>query len=447
MKYIPVSDEEKNQKIKEAGGADIDDLFRSVPESVRMETSARLTPPMSEIEIRRYFRVDFDQVQHSFLGGNGHHHYIPSIINPLTSRGEFLTAYTPYQPEISQGTLQAMYEFQSMMADLMGVEVSNASVYDGSTSMLEAAFMAIRITGRSGLFVSDLIHPEYLHTLHTYSVSEVFSYETIRSGENGRMDAAYLRQMLAKSKPAAVIVQSPNYYGIIEDIKSIRSMPEMADVLIVAVITEAMSMGLIKSPGSLGADIVCGEAQSFGIPLSYGGPWLGFLGSSMKNVRNMPGRLVGEAKDTSGRRSFVVTLATREQHIRREKATSNICTNQGLMALRCTIYLSVMGKQGIRRAAERSARFAAYAKKLLVQSPAVKIPFKDEPMFNEFVIETPVPAKNVFDYCVKHARIAPGNIIGERRLLAAFDETRSPSLIEKWAVSIIEACKKAGDEK
>jgi len=447
LKYIPITEEEKSSYLKELNLTGMDELFRSIPEHIRVRTSSRLTPPMSEIEIRRYFATENSPIRHSFLGGNGHHHYIPSIISPIVSRGEFLTAYTPYQPEISQGTLQAMFEFQSMMANLMGVEVSNASMYDGSTAMLEAALMAMRITGKRKVLVSDLIHPEYLHTMHTYSQTEVFEYRNVRHGEDGKIDPEDVKKAAKEMQPAALVIQSPNFSGIIENISRLKSMPEMKDVLLIVVVTEALSMGLLSSPGSQGADIVCGEAQSFGIPLSFGGPWLGFLGSSSKHVRNMPGRLVGEAKDAQGKRAYVVTLSTREQHIRREKATSNICTNQGLMALRATIYLSLMGREGLRQAALRSAKFAHQGRKLLAKHREVKLPFGESRIFNEFIIDLPVSAKAVFDACVKSAGIAPGNIIGEKRLLASFNETMSPTLVEKWAHTLLHACRPSGENK
>ncbi|MDH5654470.1 MAG: aminomethyl-transferring glycine dehydrogenase subunit GcvPA, partial [Spirochaetia bacterium] len=411
LKYIPVSDKEKQQALEELNLKSIDDLFRSIPKNLLKQTSASLSKPMSELEIRNRFKSDSScaEIHCSFMGGNGHNHYIPSIIDPLTSRGEFLTAYTPYQPEVSQGTLQAMYEFQSMMADLMGVEVSNASLYDGSTAMLEAAFMSIRISRKNRVLFSDSIHPEYLETMNTYRDTDVFEFEMLPTGEDGKVSLPDLKRLLNEDT-ASVVIQSPNYSGIIEEIDSIKKEAG-PNIMVIVVVTEAQSLALLRSPGSLGADIVCGEAQSFGIPLSYGGPWLGFIGSSMKNVRNMPGRLVGESVDSEGRRSFVVTLAAREQHIRREKATSNICTNQGLMALRATIYLSTMGKAGLRRASERSARFAAYGKKLLMGS-SVRLRYPDSPFFNEFIIELPENAQTVFRKCVKSSGIAPGTIAG-----------------------------------
>ncbi len=443
MKYLPLTEKEKSEIIKEIGLQSPADLFQTIPEDVKENTTDRLPAPYSEIEIRRYFQEEYEPgIRRSFMGGNGHTHYIPSVIDPLISRGEFLTAYTPYQPEVSQGTLQAMFEYQSMMAELMGVEVSNASLYDGSTAMAEACLMAARVTKKNHIIVSDMVHPEYTETLNTYAAGNVLSWSTTGHDEKGRIDLEGLSKELQKhgSITGAVVVQSPNYYGIIENLKNVKDLIKDKKILLIVVVTEAMSLPLLQSPGSQGADIVCGEGQSFGIPLSAGGPWLGFIGTSMSYVRNLPGRIVGESVDSDNRRAYVITLAAREQHIRREKATSNICTNQGLMALRCAIYLSTMGKAGTRRAAERSARFTEYARRLISKQEDIKIIHQDSPVFNEFVIETPVNAQTVFNRCVTAYRIAPGTVIGENMLLCSFNETLLSEDIEGWAQSIIEAC-------
>jgi glycine dehydrogenase subunit 1 len=441
MKYLPISNVEKVELLRSLGAEREEDLFRSIPGTLKKATSSGLDSPKSEIEIRRFFQSDAGvRPQISFLGGNGHHHYIPSIIDPIISRGEFLTAYTPYQPEISQGTLQSMFEFQSMMANLMGVEVSNASLYDGSTAMMEAALMAARITGKHRILVSEAIHPEYLETMRTYCETTVLEFETVPTEESGATDLNAIRERLAAGGIGAVVLQSPNFYGIIEDIKAVADAAREKGALSVTVTTEALSLAYLRSPGSLGADIVCGEGQSLGIPLSFGGPWLGFIGNSMEYVRNMPGRLVGETKDKEGKRAFVVTLAAREQHIRREKATTNICTNQGLMTVRAAIYMSVMGKTGLYRAAERSAKFAHYARSLLSDSATASPLHPDAPIFNEFVVETQAPARRVFDLCMERG-IAPGNIISDHRLLCAFNETMSPEIVDRWAKAVQEAAK------
>ncbi|MBW7857778.1 MAG: aminomethyl-transferring glycine dehydrogenase subunit GcvPA, partial [Leptonema sp. (in: Bacteria)] len=311
MKYLPTSNQEIESNLKRIGLSNIDQLFRSVPNEFMTNPSATLEPAMSEVEIRRYFSSKNAQPI-SYLGGNGHYHYIPSIIDPVISRGEFLTAYTPYQPEVSQGTLQAMFEYQSMMATLMGVEVSNASLYDGSTATVEAGLMACRISHKYKLVVSAGLHQEYLDTLSTYSANGPFEFITVSTDQNGRTDLNKLSSVV-NSDVAAVIIPSINKFGIIEDLAAIRQLCNDTDIKMVVTVTEALSLALLKAPGQYGADIVCGEAQSFGIPLSFGGPWLGFIGTSMANVRNLPGRLVGQTKDNQDRRAFVVTLAAREQ--------------------------------------------------------------------------------------------------------------------------------------
>ncbi len=437
-KYLPVSEKEYQEELSSLSLKSADDLFRCIPEALRGNTTTSLRSPMSEMEIREHFRPGVEKIQHTFIGGNGHTHYIPSIIGPLISRGEFLTAYTPYQPEISQGTLQAMFEYQSMMATLMGVEISNASLYDGSTAMLEACYMAQRITGKSSILFSEQIHPEYIETMRTYSEGGIFQFDFVSADASGRIDVQKLSGKISDNT-AALVVQTPNFSGIIEDLTALKKILEAKGILLIAVITEAMSLALVKSPGSSGADIVCGEAQSFGVPLSYGGPWLGFLGASPAFMRNMPGRLIGEAKDANGERAFVVTLATREQHIRREKATSNICTNQGLMALRAAIYLSVMGKHGIRRAAERCARFAAYGRKKASSIAGVQVIFSSSPIFNEFVIETKKDANEVFEHCVEKFGIAPGSVIGKNRLHVSFHEMHSKEIVDRWAEALASA--------
>jgi glycine dehydrogenase subunit 1 len=438
-KYLPVSEAEVKEQLQRLGLKNLDELFRSLPADFLTEPSSSLGPPMSEIEIRKYLSSR-EPVPLCFLGGNGHYHYIPSIIDPLVSRGEFLTAYTPYQPEISQGTLQAMFEYQSMMAGLMGVEVSNASLYDGSTATVEAGMMACRIARKYKLVVSAALHPEYLDTIKTYSENGPFSMVTVPVDVKGRTDAAAIRSAI-DGDTAAVIVQSPNGFGVIEDLDAIRSLCNDQKTMMVVTVTEALSLALLKTPGACGADIVCGEAQSFGIPLSLGGPWLGFIGTSMHHVRNLPGRLIGQTKDTEGRRAFVVTLAAREQHIRREKATSNICTNQGLMALRAAIYLCVMGRAGLRAAAERSAKLAHHARRLLLQQSNVIVEFPDSPVFNEILIRTPVEAAKVFERCMASSGIAPGTILDEHRMLCAFDETKSLEDIARWVSTVTAASK------
>ncbi|MCS7206072.1 MAG: aminomethyl-transferring glycine dehydrogenase subunit GcvPA [Leptospiraceae bacterium] len=448
MKYLPISETQVNDILQKLNKTSIEDFFSHIPKEYTKSTSSFLDEPKSESEIRRYITETIQKhnlviyPHQNFMGGNGHAHEIPAIIDTLTSRGEFLTAYTPYQPEVSQGSLQAMFEYQTMMAELMGVDVSNASLYDGSTSVIEAILMACRIKKKYKVLVSSLFHKEYLETIETYSQLGPFEYELIPQNEEGKINVNDLKSKLEKQKQeiSAVVIQSPNSYGIIEDLELIQNIVYNHDVLLIVAVLEAISLGLLQPPGKY-ADIVCGEAQSFGIPLNFGGPWLGFIGTRNEFLRNLPGRLIGMGTDVNGKRAFAVTLSTREQHIKREKATSNICTNQALMALRATIYLSLVGKRGLQEIALRCAKLTQYAKQLLTYQQEIKLVYPKSPVFNEIYIKTPIPAGKVFERVLESQNIAAGTIVDENHLLVSFNETMKPSDIEKWKNTLIAACK------
>ncbi len=333
-----------------------EELFDSIPEDLRLHRHLAVPASLSELDLLGRFERMADRNvsarQTSFLGAGAYSHYIPTVVDHIISRSEFFTAYTPYQPEISQGTLQTIFEFQTLVCQLTGMEVANASMYDGSTALAEAVLMAQRITRRSKVISSQAVHPEYLEVVRTYvqhagialSLAE-FEPATGRTSHN-----------IAESlddKTAAIVVQSPNFFGCLEDVSKLAEKAHAAGALLIVTITESISLGLLKPPGALGADIVVAEGQSFGVPLSFGGPYLGLFATRQEYARQLPGRLVGEAYDRQGRRGFVLTLATREQHIRREKATSNICTNEGLIALAATVYLEVMGRRGIQEVARQ----------------------------------------------------------------------------------------------
>ena len=322
----------------------------------------------------------------SFLGAGCYRHYRPVIIDSLVQRGEFLTSYTPYQAEITQGTLQAIFEFQTMIAELTGMDVANASMYDGSTGAAEAVLMAMRVTGRHSAVVASTVHPEYREVLNTYLQA---SRDAVRrpsaTTKTGRVNLEALDAAVT-NETAAVLVQSPNFFGVIEDIPAIAEIAHKKGALLIVSIAEAVSLGVVRPP--LEADIVSMEAQSFGVALSYGGPFCGVIAAKEQYLRQMPGRLVGQTTDHDGNRGFVLTLSTREQHIRREKATSNICTNQALVALMATIFLTVYGKEGIRELAEHNLAKAAYAAETLSSQPGAKLLFKGAPRFHEFVLQT-----------------------------------------------------------
>ncbi len=359
-----------------------DQLFAHLPADVRLEAPLALAPGISEFEIVDYFRSRAAENANgyaSFLGAGVYSHYRPVMVDTVVSRGEFLTSYTPYQAEISQGTLTTIFEFQTMICQLTGMDVANASMYDGSTAVPEAALMAARITGRHRVLASRTVHPEYREVLRTYGrhghlAIEDFGYLS----DSGALDLEDLERKI-DNETAAVIVQSPNFFGIVENVKAVAGIAHRRGALLIVLFTEAVSLGILQPPAD--ADIVAGELQSFAIAPSYGGPFAGIIATKEQFIRQMPGRLVGETTDSRGNRAFCLTLATREQHIRREKATSNICTNQALIALMATVFMSVYGKQGLRELAEQNLAKAHYLGTRL--QPRFTGPF-----FNEFVAST-----------------------------------------------------------
>jgi glycine dehydrogenase subunit 1 len=392
MRYLPKSPAEREQMLAAAGAASIDELFSVIPAEHRLTGDLRIPRQHAESEIIDYFRaagqknaIDYA----SFLGAGAYRHYRPVVIDSLVQRGEFLTSYTPYQAEITQGTLQAIFEFQTMIAELTGMDVANASMYDGSTGAAEAVLMAMRITGRHKAVVASSVHPEYREVLSTYLRFREMPISVVGyAPRTGRVDLDALAASVT-DETAAVLVQSPNFFGVIEDIPAIAEIAHAKGALLIVSIAEAVSLGVVRPPTE--ADIVSMEAQSFGVALSYGGPYCGVLAAKEQYVRQMPGRLAGQTVDANGNRGFVLTLATREQHIRREKATSNICTNQALVALMATIFLSVYGKGGIRELAEHNLAKATYAANTLGAVPGVTQLFTTAPRFHEFVLQTEEP--------------------------------------------------------
>src|SRR5579862_1404806 len=389
MRYLPKSPAERQQMLAEIGAASIEDLFSVIPAEYRLTRDLDVPRQQAESEIINYFRAAGQKNATdyaSFLGAGAYRHYRPVIIDALVQRGEFLTSYTPYQAEITQGTLQAIFEFQTMIAELTGMDVANASMYDGSTGAAEAVMMAVRVTGRHKAVVATSVHPEYREVFATYAKHQglpasLAGYDT----KTGRIDLAALEAAVT-DETAAVLIQSPNFFGVIEDIPAIAAIAHARGALLIVSIAEAVSLGVVRPP--VEADIVAMEAQSFGVALSYGGPFCGVIAAKEQFVRQMPGRLVGQTTDHDGNRGFVLTLSTREQHIRREKATSNICTNQALVALMATVFLTVYGKEGIRELAEHNLAKADYAAKALAAAPGAKLLFEGAPRFNEFVLET-----------------------------------------------------------
>ena len=374
--------------LKQIGADSIDDLFSTIPQEYRLQRDLDVPRQMGESEIVDYFReasLKSASGYTSFLGAGAYRHYRPVIIDSLVQRGEFLTSYTPYQAEITQGTLQAIFEFQTMICELTGMDIANASMYDGSTGAAESVTMAVRITQRSGVLVARTVHPEYREVMHTYAQHQGLDAEVVGFGDDGRLDLAALERSVSE-ETACVLVQSPNFFGVIEDIPAIAEIVHKKGALLIVSIAEAISLGVVRPP--VEADIVSMEAQSFGVALSYGGPYCGVIAAKEKYRRQMPGRLVGETVDTEGRRGFVLTLSTREQHIRREKATSNICTNQALVALMATIFLVVYGKEGLRELALHNLAKADYAARRFSSVGGARLLFSAAPHFHEFVLET-----------------------------------------------------------
>jgi len=389
MRYLPKSPDERLEMLQEIGVNSIDDLFSVIPAEYRLTRDLDIPRQHGESEIIDWFRTAAAKytVRHtSFLGAGAYRHYRPVIIDSLVQRGEFLTSYTPYQAEITQGTLQAIFEFQTMIAELTGMDVANASMYDGSTGAAEAVMMAVRVTGRHKAVIARTVHPEYREVLATYTKHQGLPTSSVGyDKETGRIDLAALEAAVTE-ETSCVLVQSPNFFGIIEDIPAIAAIAHAKGALLVVSIAEAISLGVVRPP--VEADIVSMEAQSFGVALSYGGPYVGVIAAKEKYLRQMPGRLVGQTTDTNGYRGFVLTLSTREQHIRREKATSNICTNQALVALMATIFLTIYGKEGIRELAEHNLAKSAYTEKVLCANPGAKALFSGAPRFHEFVLQT-----------------------------------------------------------
>jgi len=386
MRYLPHTEEEIGEMLRAVGAASLEDLFAQIPEECCCRLRLDLPEPLTEWELNAHMdrlagRNASASVCKNYMGAGSYEHFIPSVIPHLLSRGEFITAYTPYQPEMSQGTLQGIYEYQTLAARLLGMEAANASMYDGASALAEALLMACRITKKKRVAVSRAVHPHYRKVAATYFNPTEYALEEFDFGPNGRSDP---NAFSGREDLAAVAVQSPNFFGCIEDLRAWADTAHAAGAAFIAAFTEPLAFGLLKSPGSFGADIACGEGQSLGIPQSFGGPGLGMFATKMEHVRSMPGRLVGKTTDLDGKRGFVLTLSTREQHIRREKATSNICTNNSLCALAAAMYMSLLGKTGFTALSQLNLDKSAYLKNRLAQNGFC--PAFSAPTFNEFTV-------------------------------------------------------------
>ena len=437
MNFVPNTDSQKARLLARIGVKSVEELFEDIPKEVRLQRPLAIRGGMSEQDLVKHVKGLAHQNKtveefSSYLGAGAYEHYIPSFIDQLLLRSEFYTAYTPYQPEISQGTLQAIYEYQTLVCELTGMDVANASMYDGATALAEAAIMSCDATRRDKVLVLQTVHPEYREVLNTYLLPRGVELVEIPF-KNGETDRAALEAALQEDI-AGVLIQNPNFFGGIEKAEEIVQLAHAKGAL-VAMSVNPVSLGLLKSPGECGADIVVGEGQPFGNPLNYGGPYLGFLACRDKFVRRMPGRIVGITTDKNGKRGFVLTLQAREQHIRREKATSNICSNEALCALAFTMHLSALGKTGLKELANLNLQNAHYAAQEIAKIPGMKLAFSG-PFFHEFVIETTVEPARV------NAMLLKDQIIGglelarfypelDRHLLFCVTETKSKADIDR----------------
>lgn len=441
-RYISNAGEDIREMLDVIGVDSIDRLFESIPANVKLDRLLDLPGPWSEVESRRWFRslanknvTPADHV--SYLGAGAYSHYQPACIDQLLLRAEFLTAYTPYQPEVSQGTLQSIFEYQTHQCLLTGLDVANASLYDGSTALCEAVLLAERLTkGKNKVVLAKSIHPEYRETVRTYVQNLGIEVVEVGWGPDGRIDLNALRAVSADA--FAVAVQSPNFLGVVEDYDAVAEASHEAAKI--AVVAEATSFGILTPPGEHGFDICVGEGQAWGIPTQFGGPYVGFMVVREPLKRHMPGRLVGETVDVDGRRAYVLTLATREQHIRRGKATSNICTNEALIALAANMYLSLMGKEGLREVATQCLQKAAYLRGKLRGIAGVELPF-DGPIYNEFVVRTPMKASTLLAE-LEQSKILGGIALGrffeghDNDILIAVTELHTREHLDQFASAL-----------
>ena len=448
MPFIPHTQADVDDMLAEIGVPDIDSLFDEIPNELTSDRLDHVPEGMSELAMLQHMaeRAEQDQGYTCFLGGGSYDHHIPSAVWDLTTRGEFMTAYTPYQAEASQGTLQLIYEYQSMMVALTGMDVSNASVYDGASGLAEAVLMAIRANkkNKSGrVLIAQTVHPHYTQTTRNIVQNQNVIIEALPLGEGGVLDLSALASSAADGNvPGAIVIQQPNFFGRMEDVDALTNWAHEQNTLVIAVVNP-MSLGVLKPPsewGEHGADIVCGDGQPFGVPMASGGPSFGFICSRKEYMRQLPGRIIGKTEDLDGRTGFTLTLQAREQHIRRGKATSNICTNQGLLVTAGTIYMSLMGPQGIRETALTCHRRAVELQQRLLQIEGVE-EFFTGPFFHEFALRLPMPAVKVVEAMMAEG-ILPGLVLSdfsdgnlkhaEHGLLVAVTEKRTNAEIEKY---------------
>jgi len=443
MTNIPQTNKDVEDMLLTIGINNVDELFKIIPEKYRYDIeSLELNDFQSEQEIDLDLSILSNSNLHAqnsicFLGGGSYDHYIPRIVDTLSSRSEFYTAYTPYQPEVSQGTLQYLYEFQSMLCQLSGMEIANASLYDCASSIAEACSMSIKSDKRNRILISDMVNPNYIEVVKTYFKERNVKIDIIKSS-NGLINNNSIENIMSDDV-ACIVVQNPNYYGLIENIEKISAVKEESLLICVS---DPISMSLLKSPGDSGCDVYVGEGQPLGNYMQLGGPYIGLFATKLKYARKMPGRIIGKTIDLDGKNGYVMTLQTREQHIRRERATSNICTNQGLLALRCTIYMALLGKQGLPGVAKLCYNNAQYAASAIEKMDNFAL-FEDNRSFiKEFVVKTKLSAKNIQREAIKRNILIdiPVNDLSDNLLLLAFTEKRSRNDIDKL-IEYLLSCK------
>jgi glycine dehydrogenase subunit 1 len=443
--YLPNTPQDREVMLKAIGVRNIEDLLADIPEAVRLKRALALPPALSEMELVKYMNELAEKNQDtchtvSFLGGGSYDHYIPAAVDHVISRSEFYTAYTPYQAEVSQGTLQAIYEYQSLVCELTGMDAANASMYDGASGLAEATLLAHAATKRGEFLISEAVHPNWRQVVETYCQGMAVDIRTIPL-KDGVTDMAKLREMVT-DKTACVVLSQPNFFGCIEEAGEAGKIAHAKGAMFILA-CDPMSWSLLKSPAEYGADVVVAEGQPFGLPMSFGGPYLGIFAARKDYVRLMPGRIVGVTQDKEGRRGFVLTLQTREQHIRREKATSNICTNEGLCALAATVYLTLMGKQGFRQVGELCLQKAHYLYDEILKLKGFGPTFKT-PFFKEFAVRTPIPAGELAKRLLPKGFFAGVDLGGfypeyKDSLLIAVTEKRTKQEMDRFVAVLKEA--------
>lgn len=436
MPFIANTDSDREEMLREIGVSSFDDLIADIPHELRLKKPLDLPPALAEPAVQQLMEqlasANSSTATHvSYLGGGAYDHYMPPAIKTIVSRSEFYTAYTPYQAEVSQGTLQAIYEYQSIICRLYSMDTANASLYDGATALAEAVAMAMAVTGRERVIIAGKLHPNSLHVLKTFIEARGDRAVVQNTLQSGVCDVGELEKKVDDSV-AAVIVQQPNFYGCLEDVTAIGEIARNSGALFI-VSADPVSLGILEAPGSYGVDIAVGEGQPLGSALNFGGPYLGIFAVKRDYVRKIPGRLVGMTKDKDGEDGFILTLQTREQHIRREKATSNICTNQALNALQAVVYLSLLGKQGLREVAELSLQKSHYLSEKITDLPGYSLKY-DQPFFREFVVETPVPASEVVEKMLDQGILAGYDLstVGDEGLLIAVTEKRTKEQLDDF---------------